>query len=84
MATTEFTRQKCITRRNNPNSSMISWKEGEKPPKGHTKNRPLAFFTISKDRICHILSSRVESSEQVEFEYYGLSVIVDNSVNAHV
>ena len=77
--TTDFTRQKCGTRRENPNSSELSWKARKNPPKGHTKNTPFFFCTISKDIICHILSSRVESSEQLGFEYYGSSIIVDHS-----
>ena len=34
--------------------------------------------------ICHILSSRVEYSEQVGFDSNGSSVIVDNSDNAQI
>ena len=39
---TDFERQKCRTRRDNPNSSNPIWKARKKPHKGHTKNRP--FF----------------------------------------
>ena len=53
-------------------------------PKGHTKNRHFFFYTISKDRIFHILSSRVESSEHVIFDSDGSTVIVDNYANAHI
>ena len=38
---------------------------------------------MSKDRICHILSSMMESSEQVGFDSDSSSVIVDNSANDH-
>ena len=62
---------KNITRRENPNSSQPSWKTRKKHPKGHTKNRSFVFCTISNDRICHILSSRVEPSEQGGFDYDG-------------
>ena len=41
--TTNFSRQKIITRRENPNSSKLSWKARKKPPKGHTKNRPFFY-----------------------------------------
>ena len=34
--------------------------------------------------ICHILSSRVEHSEQVGFDSDGSSIIVDDSENAHI
>ena len=54
------------------------------PPKGHTKNRPFVFCTISKARIWHILSSRVESPEQVVFYPDVSSLIVDNSTNYHI
>ena len=37
-----------------------------------------------KDRICHILSPILESSEQFKFDSDGSSVIVDNSENAHI
>ena len=76
--------KKFITRRENRNSSKPSWKERNNPPKCQTKNRPFIFYTISKDRICHIISSRVESSEQVVFEYDGSPVIVNNSATAHI
>ena len=79
MPTTDFAIQKCRTRRENPNSSHLSWKERNNPPKGHTKNRPFVFCTISKDGVFHILSSRVNYSEQVVFYFDGSSVIVDNS-----
>ena len=55
-----------------------------KPPKFHTKNKPFVSCTISKDWICHILSSWVESSEQVGFDSNGSTVIVDNSENDHI
>ena len=84
MPTIEFSRQKCVTKRENPNSSKLSWMEIKKPPKGHTKNIPFVFCTISKSRICHILSPRVEYSYQVGFDSDGSSVIVDNSYNAHI
>ena len=54
--TTDFGGKKCRTRRDNPNSSKISWKSRKKPPKGHTKNGPIVFCTISNEGICHILS----------------------------
>ena len=65
--TTEFSRQKCITRRDNPNSSKRSWKAKNNPPKGHIKNRPFVFCKIPKDGICHMLSSRVKYSENKLF-----------------
>ena len=37
-----------------------------------------------KDGICHILSSRVESSESIGFDSYGYAVMVDNSANGHI
>ena len=40
---TEFAREKIRTRRDNPNSSKISWKAIKNPPKGHTKNRPFVL-----------------------------------------
>ena len=64
VAKTDFERQKWITKRWNPNSIKLSWKAKKRPPKVHTKNRPFVLCTISKDGICHILSSRVESSEK--------------------
>ena len=69
--TTEFSKQKCITRRDNPKSIKIIWKARKKPPKGHTKNKPFVLCTISKDRIFHILFSIVEYSEQVGFDSNG-------------
>ena len=57
---TDFARQKFRTRRYNPTSSKPGWKASKKPPRGHTKIDPF-FWIFSKDRICHILSSRVES-----------------------
>ena len=68
----------------NPKTSHTSRNAINKPHKGQTKNRPFVFFTISKDRICNILSSRVEYSEQVGFESDVSSVIVDNSENTHI
>ena len=82
--TTYSLRQKFRTRRYNTNSSNSSCKARKNPPKDHTKKRPFVFCKISKDRIFHILSSRVESSEKVGFESGGSSVIVDNSENAHI
>ena len=59
--------------------------EGKKEaPQSHTKNRPFVFCTVLKDVVCHILSSRVESSEQVKFDSDGLSAMVDNSENAQI
>ena len=68
----------------NTNSSKPSWKAGNPPPNRHTKNRTFVLCTISKDRICHIISSRVEYSEQVWFEYDVLKVIFENSANSHI
>ena len=82
--TTDFARQKFRTRRDNKSSSNPSWKARKKTSKEHTKNRPFGFCIISKDRICNILSSRVESSEQVGFESDGSSVIVDKSENYQI
>ena len=62
---TGFSRQKCKTRRENTKSIKPSWKAINKPTIGLTKNRPYLFCTISKDRICHIISSRVESLERI-------------------
>ena len=44
----------------------------------------LFFCKISKYRICHILSSRVEPPEQIRFQSYGSSLIVDNSANVQI
>ena len=60
--TNAFSGKKSITRRENPNSSNLSSKARKKPPKDHTKNRPFVSCTISEDRICHILSSKVKYS----------------------
>ena len=76
--TNDFAIQKCITRRKNPSSSKPSWKSRKKPPKGRTKN--ISFC----NRICHILSSTVESSEEVVFDSVGSSFMVDNFENAHI
>ena len=65
--TTDFERQKFSTRRENQNSSKPIQKARNKPPKGYTKNRLFVFSTISKYLIFYILSSRVESSEQIDF-----------------
>ena len=51
VTTNELARERLRTRRENTNSSNISWKARKKPPKGHTKNRPFVFCTVSKDRI---------------------------------
>ena len=69
--TTDFARKKCRTRRYNPKSIRPSWKARNKPPKVRTKNRPFVYCTISKDRACQILSSRVEPSEQIGFDSDG-------------
>ena len=84
MPTSDFARQKIRTRRENSNSSKPSWKAINEPPKGLTKNRPFVFCTIPKYRIFHILSSRVQSSEQVGFDSYGSIVIVNNSESAQI
>ena len=68
VTTTYSARQKFRTRRENKNSSKLGWKSRNNPPKGHTRNRPFVFYAISKDKICHLLSLRVESSEQVGFD----------------
>ena len=47
--TTDFSRQKIRTRRENPNSGKLIWKARKKPPKVHTKNRP--FFSAQFQRI---------------------------------
>ena len=52
-------------------------------PKDAPKIDPL-FSAKSTDRICHILSSRVEYSEQFGFDSDGSSVIVDNSDNSYI
>ena len=83
VTTTDFERQKFRTRRDNKNSGKISWKARKKPPKGHTKNIPFFFCTISKDGKYHILSSRVKSSEKVGFDSDRSYSIVDNSNNYH-
>ena len=69
---------------NDHKSSKISWKAINKPPKGHTKNRPFVFCTISKDGICHIISSILESSEQVRFDSDESSATVDKYDNARI
>ena len=45
---------------------------------------PFIFCTISKDRIYHILSSKVESSENVAFDSDESKVIVYNSFNRNI
>ena len=82
--TTYFARKKFRSRRDNPNSIKLSCKSIKKPLKVHTKNRTFLFCKISKDRIFHILSSRVKSSDQVIFDSDGSSVIVDKSANDHI
>ena len=49
-----------------------------------TKNRPFLYWKPPNDRICHILSSRVDYSEHIGFDSDGSTVIVDNSENSHV
>ena len=49
------------TRIKNPNSSKPSWKKINKPPKCHTKSIPFVLCKITKNRICYILYSIVES-----------------------
>ena len=73
--TTDFSKQKCRTSRKNKNSSEPSWKKRKKTSEGHTKNRTFVLCTISKDGICQILSSRLESLEKIGFDSYGSSVI---------
>ena len=80
----DFTRQKCRTRRDNPYSNNPSWKARKKPFKGHTKNRSFFSCKNSKDRICHMLYSRVGSPEKNGFDSYGSSLIVDNSENDNI
>ena len=74
-----FGGNKFISRRDNSNPSKTGWKAINKPPKYYTKDRPFVFCTIKRDGICHLLSSRVEFSEQV-----WSTVIVDNSENAQI
>ena len=82
--TNDFVKQKWITRGENPNSIQISWKARKRPTKVSTKNRPFVFCTFSKGRIGHILSSRLKLSQQVRFNSYGSSYIVDKYENDHV
>ena len=84
VTTTDFARQKCRTRRDNPKPDKPSWKARNKPPKGHTKNIPLVYCKFSKDGVFHILSSRVEYSERIGLYSDGSTVIADNSANAHI
>ena len=49
-----------------------------------TKNRPFLYWKTPNDRICHILSSRVDYSEHIGFDSDGSTVIVDNSENSHI
>ena len=84
MPSNEFERKKYITTRENPSSSNLIWKSRKNHPKGHTKNRPFLFCIFSKDRIFHIISSKLESLEKVGFDSYGSSLIVYNSANAHI
>ena len=53
--TTDFTRQKHRTRRENPNSSKLSWKARKKPPKANTKNRPFFMHNIKGYDLSHTL-----------------------------
>ena len=61
-----------------------SWKSRNKPPKTHTKNIPFVYSTISNNKICQILYSIVESSEQILFYSDGSAFIADNSANAQI
>ena len=60
VSTADFEIQRCRTRRENPKSIKTIRKTRNKPPKCHTKKRPFVFWKNPNDRICHILSSRVE------------------------
>ena len=84
MKTADFARQKCITRRKNPNSRKSSWKTRQNTPKGQTKIRPFVFCRISKDWIFHTIYQILEYPEQVGFEYDVPTVIVDNYSNAKI
>ena len=71
VTTIKFSRKKYRARTCNSNSSNLSKKAIKNPPKFHTKNISFVFCTMTKDKICHILSSRVEYSEQVGFDSDG-------------
>ena len=43
------------------------------------KNRTFDYYTILKDRICHKIFSRLESSSIIGFDYDGSIVLFDNS-----
>ena len=53
--TTDFARQKYTTRRDNPNSSKLSWKVIKKPPKGHTKKIPFFMNNFNGSDRLHTL-----------------------------
>ena len=80
----DFERRNCRTRRDNPKSNKTIWQAINKTPKGRTKNRPFVYCIILKDIICHILSSRVESSERIGFDSYWSTVIVHNYANKNI
>ena len=84
VTTTYFARLKCRTIRENKDSSKPSWNAINNPPKGHTRNRSYVFCALSKYFICHIISSKVESSEQILFYSDGSAFIADNSANAQI
>ena len=81
---TDFARNTCRNSRDNPNSSKISRKSRNKPSKGYNKNITFFYWIFLKDRICHILSSRVDSSEQFLFDSDVSAAIVDNSANVNI
>ena len=70
--------------RQNPNSIKPSQKARNKPPKDHTKYRPFVLCKISKDGVFRILYSRLESPEQVGFNYDGSALIFYNYANSHI
>ena len=82
--TSGFARQKCITSKENPKPVKSSRKAIKKLPKVKTKDRTFGFCTISKDRICHILSSIVQSPEKFGFNSDGSTVLAANSENAQI
>ena len=52
---TEPARKKTRTRRDDKNSSKISWRARKKPPKGHTKNIPFFLHNFKGSDMTHTL-----------------------------
>ena len=71
-----FSKQNYITSRDNPKLEKLCRKTKNNPPKGHNKNQPFVYYKISKDVICHILASRVQTTQLIGIYYDGFTVIL--------